>query len=108
MKDTFDIFNTSKAKDDNKINTTNNSNLNNQHHKSNTNNNTKKQSNKKKYNQSYFTIIPFYTNAKATLPTESSSKPSFTSNRPDSFITTKTQQIIQQPSNMIPPTRHLH
>ena len=102
MKGIFDIFKTSKAIDVNKGNTTNNSNLNNQHHKLNTNNNTKGKSNKK--NQSYFTILPFYTNAKATLPTESSSKPSFTSNRPDSFITTKTQQIIKQPSNIIPPT----
>ena len=42
------------------------------------------------------------TNANGTTPHQSPLNPSTTYNRPDTFILTKTQQTIQQPSN----TRH--
>ena len=104
MKDIFDIFDTSKVKDTNRINSTNNSDSNNQQHKLN-----KKNINKNKPNQQRNTtnsILQYFlaTNAKVTISNHSSSKPSVIFNRPDSFLTIKTQHIIQRPSNIRPPT----
>ena len=98
MKYIFDISDTSKVKDTNRRNSTNNSDSNNQQHKLN-----KKNINKNKPNQQRNTtnsILQYFlaTNAKVTIPNHSSSKPS------DLFFTTKTQKIIQQLSNIRPPT----
>ena len=94
MKNIYDIIITSNTKYTNKRNTTNNRNLNNQQHKLNTNNNKKKLTQKRNIDKSILQYFPS-TNTKVTIPNESSSKPSLTSNLLDSFLTTKTHQIVQ-------------
>ena len=105
MKDIFDIFKNSKATDANNRNTTINSNLNNHQHPLPTNNNNNNTSIKKRNRTQ--TILQHFpsSNAKETIPNESSSTNPLTPNRLDSFLKTKTQQIIQSPSNIILPTK---